>query len=100
MSNTLPSGPDIVNTKALEGFMRAFDKAMGYRLGNFPKFDTQGTMVEASKPTFTIATRAKRIGPSCWRPSFWRSPLKTIVFFLDDLRLRKYNREWIKNNIH
>ena len=36
------------------------------------------------------------------RQSFWQGfpLLNTIRRFRDDIRLRRYNREWLKNNPH
>jgi hypothetical protein len=96
MSNT-PSDHDIVNTKALEGFMRAFDRVLA------GKYDLSGGAMTPVPPPQTVRnprpTVEHRQGP---QPSFWHTfpLLRTIICFRDNIRLRRYNREWIKNNIH
>lgn len=94
-----PSDPHYINTKALEGFMRAFDKALTgkYDLSGgvmTPVPPQQQQTVSNPRPT---ATRYRE-GPPV---SFWHSFsfVKAIIRFRDNMRLRKYNREWIKNNI-
>jgi hypothetical protein len=97
MSNT-PSDPNIVNPVALEGFARAFDCVLR------GKYDLSGGAMTPVPLAQTVRNPRPtmvdhRQGP---QPSFWHTfPfLRTIICFRDNIRLRRYNREWIKNNIH
>jgi hypothetical protein len=97
--STTPSDPNYINTKALEGLMRAFDRAISgkYSPQSAEPFNVepQVKMVEACDSTEVIVQRHKHT-PSPWERF---SPLKNIIRFRDSIRLRRYNREWIKNNI-
>jgi len=94
MSNT-PSDPNHINPKALEGFMRAFDRVISGKFNAAQPHEVeQVTMVEACERTVKEVLMGKHTRPSLWHP------IKSIIRFRDTLRLRKYNRKWIKNNIH
>ena len=96
--STSPPEPDYINTKALEGLARAFDHAVRAKcdLGVEPNIVRD----EATKET-VVKARAMVQDQRQLQVSFWRafSPLKAIIRLRDDIRLRRYNREWIKNNI-
>ena len=93
MSST-PSDPGYVNPKALEGFARAFDRVISSKYNLPQNVQPQITVVEACQRSVREVLMRK---PSLWRKL---SPLKAIRRLRDDLRLRKYNRQWTKNNIH
>lgn len=104
MSNTPPSDPDYPNPKRLAGMMRAFDRvvtgkqqvhAINEELG---KVDAR-EQIEALKqigindePTITYVERPKERRRSL-------NPIDKAIYIRDTIRLRKYNEEWIKNNI-
>lgn len=95
MSNT-PSDPDYINTKALEGFVRAFDRVMTAKLGlDAPEMPRPEEFLRAARERLKQQEHARRL-------SIWHTfpPLRAIIRFRDNIRLRRYNREWIKNNIH
>ena len=103
MSNT-PSNPDYPNPKRLAGMMRAFDNAvtgkeqahvMNEEFGKISAVEE----IEALKqigindpPKITYVERLKE--PRRSLNSFERAR-----YIRDDIRLRKYNEEWIKSNI-
>lgn len=99
MANTPPSDPDIVNTNALEGFMRAFDHAITgkYDLSGGAMVPLQPQSVMKPRPITTMGEYREKAHVSIWHTL---PLLKTIIRFRDNIRLRRYNREWIKNNIH
>jgi hypothetical protein len=103
MSNT-PSDPDYINTKALEGFMRAFDHAVEgqYNLGtpnigtpNMDRDALRKLMVEERERREILEQQAQAHQASFW---YTFAPLKLLRRFRDTIRLRRYNREWSKNN--
>ena len=97
--------PIPVNTKALEGFVRAFDRVVMGKCGGaveipkpdpgFPKFEQQVYYALMAEKQREQRKRAHRL-------SFWKTfpPLNAVRRFIDGIRLRKYNREWLKNNTH
>lgn len=102
--STTPSDPNIVNTKALEGFMRAFDRVLvgwaGTHLERKELATEAKQQLEVLKqqsmhevPTITYIPRKKE-------PPRKLGLLARLRYKRDSARLRKYNREWIKNNIH
>ncbi len=94
-----PSDDDYINTKALEGFARAFDRVLR------GKYDLSGGAMTSVQTPPTAKTRTP-MPMGEYREdahlSFWHSFsfLKSLIRFRDNIRLRRYNREWIKNNIH
>src|SRR5437764_7214249 len=97
--STTPSDPDFINTKALEGFMHAFDCAINgkYGLGNS---DPDGGDPSTASLVKYQCERLRRQEKG-HRVSFWHTfpPIKAIRRIRDNIRLRRYNAEWIKNNI-
>lgn len=95
------SDPNYINAKALEGFMRTFDYALNgqYNLGtqNVDADALKKLMVEERERRERLEQQKQTL-----QASFWLTfpPLKAILPFRDNIRLRRYNREWIKNNIH
>jgi hypothetical protein len=101
MSNT-PSNPDYPNPKRLAGLMRAFDyavtgkqrvHAMGEEFGKV----NAAEQLEALKniginnpPTYVLRQK---------EPRHRLNPFSMFRYIRDAVRLRKYNEEWIKNNI-
>ena len=98
-----PSDPDYINTKALERFMRSFDYVLRAKYNHDHSLGSIAPDNVGSKGTGKMLMKARAIverhDP---RLSFWYTfpPTNAILRFRDDIRLRKYNREWIKNNIH
>lgn len=115
MSNT--PNPDYPNPKRLEGMMRSFDYAVRGRCG-LGSAEPRNADPQAAKPQkldleairtiMALAracapTREEKIEqrmPQAHRQSFWHtfSPLMAIRYIRDTIKLRKYNREWSKNN--
>src|SRR5262249_1393427 len=103
MSNT---DPIHVNTKALEGFVRAFDRAVTGKCGlpsDVPKLDSgllQKFEQQVDNALMTEEQRAQR--KRAHRLSFWQTfpPLNAVRRIIDGVKLRKYNRDWLKNNTH
>ncbi len=101
--STTPSDPNYINPKALAGFVRAFDKALlGWarthlesvelrKLNTKEELETLKQIGINDEPTFVPRTKQPQ------RKLSWFSRLR---YNRDSIRLRKYNREWIKNNIH
>jgi hypothetical protein len=80
--------------------MRAFDHALKgkYDLSDGAMESLPPHQNAAPKPKVdVVATQYRGEAPL----SLWHTlpVLRTIVRFRDDVRLRRYNREWIKNNI-
>ena len=106
-----PNDPPRINTKALETFMRAFDHAFQgkYGLGSVEP-QTADAQAESELreleqqvvKTVMARERAVPVEQRQARLRFWyRFPLlKNIGRLRDSIRLRKYNREWLKNNVH
>ncbi len=106
MGNT-PSDPDYINTKALSGFMRAFDTVLlGWARAHLERAQFAADVKQQmehlevlkqqsinEEPTITYVPRPKETP----RTLGWFSRLR---YKRDSIRLRKYNEEWIKNNIH
>jgi hypothetical protein len=89
-----------INTRALESFMRGVDHALKgkYGLGSAgphnlgPSVITK-LMVECDN---TLTGKCHKTHPvSLW---YRFTPLNAICRLRDNIRLRRYNREWIKNN--
>ena len=103
MSNTPPSKANIVNPEALEGFMRAFDHALMGRYGigsEHIALEGKKSIVhelehKVVKTLLTPSRKTHRL--SVW---YYFQPVNAIRRFRDDIRLRRYNRELIKKNIH
>ena len=105
--STTPSDPHDINTKAFASFVRAFDNALlGWarayleraELARIAKQQMEDLEVLKQQsvheePTITYVPRLKE--PP--RKLGWFSRLR---YNRDSIRLRKYNDEWIKNNIH
>jgi hypothetical protein len=98
MSDT-PSDLDYINTKALERFMRTVDYALNGKYG-FGKtgprnVDSQGVR------QLMVMVRARMERREQQRLNFWYTfpPLNAIRRLRDSIRLRRYNREWIRKNI-
>ena len=113
MSNT-PSDPNHINTKALEGFARAFDRVITgkYKLqiaepqnvepqaSRMREFE-QEVLKAVMGPVQAVPAIPIKLRPTRLRLWYTFALLRNIVVhFRDGIRLRKYNREWIKNNIH
>ena len=104
MSNTPPSDPDYINTKRLAGLMRAFDYAVTGRqqahvMGEEFRKANAAEQIEALKqigindePTIVYIPRQKE-------PRRRLNPFSMFRYIRDSIRLRRYNREWIKNNL-
>ena len=104
--STTPSDPNHINTKAFEGFMRAFDTALlGWARTHLERVELARTAKQQmedlevikqqsihEEATITFIPREKELH----RKLGWFSRLRYIR---DSIRLRKYNDEWIKNNI-
>ena len=104
MSNTPPSDPNHINTKALEGLVHAFDRAVMGKYGipvELPKLDSKLQKFEQQVISTLLVGQRTQHKPAQFL-SFWQifRPLNAIRRFRDNIRLRKYNREWIKNNTH
>lgn len=97
--STTPSDPDYINTKAFERFMRAFDSAITGKYGlDVPEQpSTKTLMVELRERVETLEQQRQARQSSFW---YTFPPLRNIIHLRDNIRLRRYNREWIKNNIH
>ena len=104
MSDTPPSDPNYINPKRLAALMRAFDFAVTGRqqadvMGEEFRRVNLAEQIEALKqigindePTIVYVPRQKD-------PRRRLSPLSMFRYIRDSIRLRRYNREWIKNNI-
>lgn len=102
MSNTPPSDPDCINTKRLAGLMRAFDyavtgKQQAHVMGDEVRKANAAEQIEALKnigindpPTYVLRQK---------EPRRRLNPFSMFRYIRDSIRLRKYNREWINNNI-
>jgi len=90
-----PSDHDYINVKAFERFVRAFDSALAGKYGFGFGTPNRNTVVckEAMEQQEQYA--------QTHRLSFWLTfpPIKALRRLRDDIRLRKYNDEWLKNNI-
>ena len=103
MSNS-PSDADYPNPKRLAGLMRAFDyavtgKQQAHVMGEEFRKVNAYEQIEALKqigindePTITYVERLKE-------PRRRLNPFSMLCYIRDSIRLRKYNEEWIKNNI-
>ena len=101
---TTPSDPDYINTKALERFARAFDYVVRgqARLATTAPHHVgpHNSGSEDAKQSSVNAPAQLDLqdhGISFWH---WFPLTNAIIRLRDDIRLRKYNSEWIKNNIH
>jgi len=112
-----PSDADFINTKALEGFARHFDYAINgrYGLGSVEPRTVDPEVAKSRKLHQEAIRKVMELARACAPrtreqeleqnkrprgPSFRYSfPFfNTVRRFRDDIRLRRYNREWIKNN--
>lgn len=103
-----PDDSPLINTKALETFMRAFDHAFKgkYGLGSVEPQTAEASMLRELEMQVVkkVMGREQKV-PAKLRPArlrFWYkfALLRNIFRFRDDIRLRKYNSEWLKNNQH
>jgi len=104
MSDTPPSDPDYINHNRLAALMRAFDFAVTGRqqahvMGEEFRTVNPAEQIEALKqieingePTIVYVPRQKN-------PRRRLSTFSMFRYIRDSIRLRRYNREWIKNNI-
>src|SRR5215471_6511133 len=100
MSNT-PSDPNHINTEALEGLVRAFDRVVMGKYGipvELPKLEPKLQKFEQQVISTLLVREREQTPRQQTRPTF--SPLNAVRRFIDNIRLRKYNREWLKNNTH
>jgi hypothetical protein len=98
--STTPSDPDYINEKALKGVVRSFDTVLNGQFDLAPR--NVDTNVDLKVLKVQCREQDERLEREALaQVSFWyRFPLfKAICCFKDRLRLRKYNEEWIKNNI-
>jgi len=102
--STTPSDPNYINPKALERFMRAFDTALfGWARTSLERVQLAKQQMEDLEvikqqslheaPTITYVPRRKE-------PRRRLGPFSMLRYVRDNIRLRKYNDEWVKNNIH
>ena len=101
--STRPSDPDHINTKALKGVVGAFDQVVSANYIHEPrKLDPKELTVDLKALKVQCREEDERLEQEAlMQVSFWYAfPLfKAIRRFRDNVRLRKYNEEWIKNNI-
>jgi|SRR5215471_4630675 len=104
MSNT-PSDPNHINTEALEGLVRAFDRVVMGKYGipvELPKLEPKLQKLEQQviwkRSALEELERRKQAQPL----SFWQTfpPLSAMRRIIDNIRHRKNNRDWLKNNTH
>lgn len=110
--STTPSDPDYINTKALARFVRVFDHAlrgssMGAMLDNDKPQQNAQCVIDEVKDIVESKMRASRPrqkqtfgdnGLTKHKSRRWGLLLATLRCLRDDIRLRRYNREWLKNN--
>jgi hypothetical protein len=97
--STTPN-PDYPNPKRLAGMMRSFDYVFN------GQFDLTPRNVDPNVDLKALKVRCREQDERLEREalaqvSFWyRFPLlRALRRFRDSIKLRKYNREWLKNNI-
>lgn len=107
MSATPPSDPNIVNPKALEGFMRAFDTALlGWARTHLERAQFTKNAKQQFEDLEVIKQQSTHEEPTIMYIPRQKEPPQKLGWFSrlrynrDSIRLRKYNDEWIKNNIH
>jgi len=103
MSNT-PSDPNHINTEALEGLVRAFDRVVMGKYGfpvELPKLDSKLQEFE-QQVISTLLVRERAQTKPAPPESFWQtfSPIMAVRRIIDNIRLRKYNRDGLKSNQH
>lgn len=96
----VPSDPEYINPKALEGVARSIDYALN------GQYILQAHNVDPDALNkLIVEDRARREileqQAQTHQASFWYTfpLLKAIRRFRDNIRLRRYNHEWIKNNV-
>jgi len=99
-----PSDPDYINTKALESVLNAFDHAVQGKtdLPNVESLNSDRQFLqELMGQERERRERVEQQQKQTQRRHLWHtlSPINVFIRFRDNIRLRRYNREWIKNNI-
>jgi len=93
--------PDYPNPDRLAGLMRAFDLALG---GKALAYLTRAQLAKTAKDELEVLERSGGPGELIVYVPHQknRRPLNPFAMFRyirDNIRLRKYNDEWIKNNL-